>query len=101
MGFISPTNYSRHFISDYAFHTAPLRGLFKVAVLSNGAAQLQWTPEAMNAFHQICLALANAATLGKPDYNSSLWMLLKSTTSACLFQQQQGRERYLGSTVSY
>lgn len=28
----------------------------------------------MNAFHHICLALANAATLAKPDYNSPFYL---------------------------
>ena len=69
LSFLGMAGYSRPWICDYAFKTAPLRALIKAAGQTNNGAQLQWTEEAEGAFNALKTDMQSAPALGNPDYS--------------------------------
>lgn len=99
MSFLGLTNFSRHFIRDYAAQTAPFRHIKKHAGVHHTQAKLVWTPQAEEAFGHLKQQLATAAALSKPDYTSTFFLDIAEKTNralACLFQLRQGERHVLG-----
>lgn len=48
--FLGLINFSRHFIPDYSMRTASLRGIIKMAGVSNPRMPLEWTSQAFSDF---------------------------------------------------
>ncbi|CAI5657156.1 unnamed protein product [Oreochromis niloticus] len=69
LSFLGMAGYSRPWICDYAFKTAPLRALIRAAGQNNCKSELQWTEEASAAFEALKGDMQSAPALGNPDYS--------------------------------
>lgn len=68
LAFLGLTNFSRHFVPDYAEKTAPLRELVRQQGHMNLTGKLEWSPVSEEAFVMLKQTLSRAAALAIPDY---------------------------------
>ncbi|XP_062270837.1 uncharacterized protein LOC133976604 [Scomber scombrus] len=93
LSFLGLTGYSRNYIANYTGLTTPLRALVKEKGMRNLGATLEWTQAAEEAFIAIKQALATAAELAIPDYNSPFYLDVSGTehsANGILFQRKGG-----------
>lgn len=98
LAFLGLTNYSRHFVPDYAEKTGPLQNLIKPQGHLNLTGILEWTPVAEEAFITLKQTLSRAATLAIPDYNLPFYLKVSDkpkTAAAVLYQKQKGGRKIL------
>ncbi len=98
LSFLGLTGFSRNYIPMYVSLTTPLRQIVKEEGMKNLTAELNWTPEAEQAFIKLKTEMAHEAHLNCADYSLGFFLDVSETGNSAhgvLFQKQTGSRRVL------
>lgn len=77
LSFLGLAGYSREWICDSTYKTAPLRALVHTARQVDSSADLQWTEAVEQSFHALKHDLKSAPALVNPDYGKPFFCMLQ------------------------